>query len=175
MRARRQYAVGLFGADPGRGTRLAPEAYGTYLDYSRNLLNDEILDALLDLVWQAGLQERIDGMSAGEKISTSKSRAVLDMALGAPRSESIVVDRADVVPQGHVVLDQMASFSRAVRDGLPAAVLMDLGILAIITLLNLIHPLAPHAAQSGRSLLPARWRRSASSFCSRRSPPGAAR
>ncbi|MEU9886884.1 glucose-6-phosphate isomerase [Sphaerisporangium sp. NPDC051011] len=107
----------MFCEDPGRSARLSADACGIHLDYSKNLLTDEILGALLDLARQCGLRQRIDAMFAGEKINSSEGRAVLHVALRAPRDQSIEVDGADVVPEVHEVLDRMAGFARAVRDG----------------------------------------------------------
>lgn len=107
----------LFGQDPARGIRLATEACGICLDYSKNLLTDHILSALVDLARQAGLRERMEAMFAGEKINTSEGRAALHVALRAPRSTSIVVDGTNVVPEVHAVLERMSSSARAARDG----------------------------------------------------------
>jgi glucose-6-phosphate isomerase len=109
--------AGLFASDPGRGTRLTAEACGIYLDYSKNLVTDEILAALRDLATQAGVRERAAAMFAGQKINTSEGRAVLHVALRAPQGERILVDGADVVPGVHQVLAKMSGFARAVRDG----------------------------------------------------------
>jgi glucose-6-phosphate isomerase len=107
----------IFREDPGRAARYSTEACGVHLDYSENLLTDEIRGALLDLARQCGLRQRIDAMFAGDKINTSEGRAVLHVALRAPRDQSIEVDGTDVVPEVHEVLDRMASFARAVRNG----------------------------------------------------------
>src|SRR5438046_10137415 len=101
----------LFAEDPKRGQRLALEAAGIYLDYSKNRITDETLRLLLQLAETAGLRERIDAMFRGEKINITENRAVLHVALRAPRGASIVVDGEDVVPQVHAVLDKMADFS----------------------------------------------------------------
>src|SRR5262245_48589143 len=107
----------LFGKDPERGKRMAVEAVGLYLDYSKNRITDETLELLLRLGEEAGLQSRIDAMFSGEKINLTENRAVLHTALRAPRSASIVVDGEDVVPKVHAVLDKMADFSDRVRSG----------------------------------------------------------
>jgi glucose-6-phosphate isomerase len=107
----------LFESDPGRGERLAIEAAGIYLDYSKNRITDETLDLLLQLAEQSGLRVRIDAMFAGEKINTSERRAVLHVALRAPKGQSILVDGEDVVPGVHAVLDRMTDFSNRVRGG----------------------------------------------------------
>ena len=107
----------LFAQDPKRGERLAVEAAGIYLDYSKNRINDETLTLLLQLAEQAGLRARIDAMFRGEKINVSEKRAVLHIALRAPKGQSILVDGEDVVPQVHSVLDRMADFSNRVRGG----------------------------------------------------------
>src|SRR6266436_2734515 len=107
----------LFADDPKRGERMTAEALGLYLDYSKNRLTDETLKLLLQLADESGLRERIDAMFRGEKINVTENRAVLHVALRAPRGASIVVDGQNVVPQVHAVLDKMADFSNRVRSG----------------------------------------------------------
>src|SRR5258706_9475413 len=107
----------LFAQDPKRGERLTAEAAGLYLDYSKNRIIDETLNLLLQLAEQSGLRARIDAMFGGEKINTSEKRAVLHVALRAPKGQSILVDGEDVVPQVHTVLDRMTDFSNRVRGG----------------------------------------------------------
>jgi glucose-6-phosphate isomerase len=107
----------LFADDPKRGERLAVEAIGLYLDYSKNSVTDETLRLLFELADESGLRARIDAMFNGEKINVTEKRAVLHVALRAPRDESIVVDGKNVVPEVHAVLDRMADFSNRVRSG----------------------------------------------------------
>src|SRR3984957_15414189 len=107
----------LFADDPKRGERMTAEADGLFLDYSKNRITDETLKLLLDLAEQSGLKSRIDAMFRGDKINTTEKRAVLHVALRAPKEASIVVDGEDVVPQVHMVLDKMAQFSNRVRSG----------------------------------------------------------
>ena len=107
----------LFASDPSRGERLAAEAAGLYLDSSKNRITDETLRLLVGLAEACGLRERIDAMFRGEKINTTEDRAVLHVALRAPRGESILFDGHDVVPHVHAVLDRMAAFADQVRDG----------------------------------------------------------
>ena len=107
----------LFADDPGRGERLTAEAVGVYLDYSKNRITDETLTLLLRLAEQSGLRGRIDAMFRGDKINVSEQRAVLHVALRAPRGASIVVDGENVVPGVHEVLDKMAEFAKRVRTG----------------------------------------------------------
>jgi glucose-6-phosphate isomerase len=107
----------LFADDPKRGERLTAEAEGIYLDYSKNRITDETLRLLLDLATSAGLRERIDAMFRGEKINVTEQRAVLHVALRAPKDQAIVVDGENVVPEVHAVLDKMADFSNRVRSG----------------------------------------------------------
>jgi glucose-6-phosphate isomerase len=107
----------LFAQDPKRGERLTAEAAGLYLDYSKNRITDETLDLLLQLAEQSGLRARIDAMFRGEKINASEKRAVLHVALRAPKGQSILVDGEDVVLQVHTVLDRMGDFSNRVRSG----------------------------------------------------------
>src|SRR5271166_4084955 len=107
----------LFADDPQRGTRLAVEALGLYLDYSKNRITDETVKLLIKLAEESGLRERIDAMFRGDKINVTEKRAVLHTALRAPRHASIVVDGENVVPKVHAVLDRMADFSNRLRNG----------------------------------------------------------
>ena len=107
----------LFADDPKRGERLTLEAAGLFLDYSKNRVTDETLALLLRLAGECGLRQRIDAMFRGDKINITEDRAVLHVALRAPRAASIVVDGQDVVPEVHAVLDKMADFSDRVRSG----------------------------------------------------------
>src|SRR5262245_39902756 len=107
----------LFADDHGRGERLAVEAAGVYLDYSKNRITDETIQLLLQLAGESGLRERIDAMFRGDKINVSENRAVLHVALRAPRGATIMHDGRNVVPQVHAVLDRMADFSKRVRRG----------------------------------------------------------
>ena len=107
----------LFADDPARGERLTAEAAGVFLDYSKNRITDETLALLLQLAEQSGLRERIDAMFRGDKINVSEKRAVLHVALRAPRGATIVVDGENVVPQVHAVLDKMSAFAERVRGG----------------------------------------------------------
>jgi glucose-6-phosphate isomerase len=107
----------LFADDAKRGERLTAEAAGIYLDYSKNRITDETLELLRGLAEEAGLRERIDAMFRGDKINLTENRAVLHVALRAPRSASILVDGKNVVPDVHAVLDAMAGFSNRVRSG----------------------------------------------------------
>src|SRR3989454_1685294 len=107
----------LFAEDPRRGERMAVEAVGLYLDYSKNRITGETVKLLLQLAEESGLQTRIDAMFRGEKINLTEKRAVLHVALRAPKRASIVVDGEDVVPKVHAVLDKMADFSDRVRSG----------------------------------------------------------
>jgi len=107
----------LFADDPKRGERMTVEAVGIYFDYSKSRITAETLTLLLQLAQESGLRSRIDAMFRGEKINVTEKRAVLHVALRAPRGQSIVVDGEDVVPQVHTVLDKMADFSTGVRSG----------------------------------------------------------
>src|SRR5919106_261605 len=107
----------LFADDPTRGERMTAEAVGLYLDYSKNRITDETLKLLLQLADESRLRERIDAMFRGEKINITENRAVLHVALRAPRGASIVVDGENVVPQVHAVLDKMANFPDRLRSG----------------------------------------------------------
>jgi glucose-6-phosphate isomerase len=107
----------LFAGDPQRADRFKIEAAGLFLDYSKNRITDETRKLLLQLAQESGLRERIDAMFRGEKINITENRAVLHVALRAPKGESIIVDGQDVVPPVHAVLDKMAAFSNRVRSG----------------------------------------------------------
>jgi glucose-6-phosphate isomerase len=107
----------LFADDTKRGERMTAEAVGIYFDYSKHRITDETLRLLLQLAEQSGLRTRIDAMFRGEKINVTEKRAVLHVALRAPKGQSIMVDDQDVVPQVHAVLDKMAGFSNRVRSG----------------------------------------------------------
>ncbi len=107
----------LFAEDPARGERMTAEAAGIFLDYSKNRITDRTVKLLVRLAEEAGLRTRIDAMFRGEKINVTEKRAVLHVALRAPREASIVVDGENVVPQVHAVLDKMADFSNRLRSG----------------------------------------------------------
>jgi glucose-6-phosphate isomerase len=107
----------LFAEDRKRGDRLAVEAAGIYLDYSKNRITDETLRLLLQLAEESGLRERIEAMFRGDSINVSERRAVLHVALRAPRGASIIHDGHNVVPGVHAVLDRMADFAQALRSG----------------------------------------------------------
>ena len=107
----------LFADEPNRGDRLTAEAAGVYLDYSKNRVNDKTLELLFELAEESGLRSRIDAMFRGDKINITENRAVLHVALRAPREASIVIDGQNVVRQVHAVLDKMADFCDRVRSG----------------------------------------------------------
>jgi glucose-6-phosphate isomerase len=107
----------LFADDPKRGERMTAEGAGLYLDYSKNRITAQTLKLLLQLADESGLRERIDAMFRGDKINITENRAVLHVALRAPRGASIVVDGGNVVPEVHAVLDKMTDFSNRVRSG----------------------------------------------------------
>ena len=115
--ARELHLRQLFAGDPKRGERLALEAIGLYLDYSKNRVTDETLKLLWQLAQECSLRSRIDAMFGGEKINITENRAVLHVALRAPKGTSIVVDGENVVPEVHAVLDKMAAFADRVRGG----------------------------------------------------------
>ncbi len=114
---RKQHLRQLFADDSTRGERLTAEAAGIYLDYSKNRVTDETLKLLLQLAEECGLRSRIDAMFGAEQINVTEKRAVLHVALRAPKGQSIVVDGVDVVPQVQAVLDKMTAFSDRVRNG----------------------------------------------------------
>jgi glucose-6-phosphate isomerase len=116
-RMRNVHLRDLFAEDAKRGERFTAEAAGLYFDYSKHRINDETVRLLLALAEESDLRERIDAMFRGEKINVTEKRAVLHVALRAPRGQSITVDGEDVVPKVHAVLDRMESFAKRVRDG----------------------------------------------------------
>jgi glucose-6-phosphate isomerase len=107
----------LFGSDPGRGERLTAKVADLTVDYSKNLVTDEVLSALLSLAERAGLRDRIAAMFEGKHINVTEDRAVLHTALRLPSSATLVVDGQDVVAEVHEVLDRMGAFSDKVRSG----------------------------------------------------------
>src|SRR5580704_1363649 len=107
----------LFDDNPRRAEEFTLEAVGIYLDYSKNRITDKTLKLLLDLAKESGLRERIDAMFRGDKINVTENRAVLHVALRAPKNETILVDGKNVVPEVHTVLDKMTAFSNRVRSG----------------------------------------------------------
>ncbi len=106
----------LFADDPKRGERMTAEAAGIYLDYSKNRITDETIKLLLQLADESGLRARIDAMFRGEKINVTEQRAVLHVALRAPKGTSIVVDGENVVPRVQAVLDKMTDFANRLRS-----------------------------------------------------------
>lgn len=114
---RGQHLRNLFADDPARGERMTTEALGIFLDYSKNLINDETLKLLVELAEQSELRAKINALFRGEKINITENRAVLHVALRAPKGSSIVVDGKNVVPEVHAVLDKMAAFAHRVRSG----------------------------------------------------------
>jgi glucose-6-phosphate isomerase len=107
----------MFADDPQRGSRMSVEAIGVFLDYSKNRITDETIRLLVQLAEESGLREGIEAMFRGEKINVTENRAVLHVALRAPREASIMVDGENVVPKVHAVLDRTAAFSQRVRSG----------------------------------------------------------
>jgi glucose-6-phosphate isomerase len=107
----------LFADDAKRGQRFTAEADGLFLDFSKNCINDKTLELLLQLADESGLRGKMDAMFSGAKINVTENRAVLHVALRAPKDEMILVDGKNVVPEVHAVLDRMAEFSNRVRNG----------------------------------------------------------
>src|SRR5580698_10543203 len=116
-KARMLHLRDLFATDPKRGQALTAEACGLFLDYSKNRITNETIRLLLQLAEESGLRGRIDAMFAGQKINRTEDRAVLHVALRAPRTESIFVDGKDVVPGVHEVLDRMTHLAERIRGG----------------------------------------------------------
>jgi glucose-6-phosphate isomerase len=105
----------LFAADPGRAARYVVEVGDLRIDYSKQRVDDDVLEALFSVARSAGVEARRDAMFAGEHINVSEDRAVMHMALRAPAGVSLTVDGVDVVPEVHAVLDQMGAFATRVR------------------------------------------------------------
>jgi glucose-6-phosphate isomerase len=114
---RQTHLRSLFAEDPQRGERMTVEAAGLFLDYSKNRITSETLRLLIELAEGSGLKQRIEAMFGGEKINITERRAVLHVALRAPKGASILVDGENVVPQVHEVLDRMTEFSNRIRSG----------------------------------------------------------
>ena len=106
-----------FSEDPKRGERMTVEGAGLFLDYSKNRITDETIKLLLQLAEESGLKRRIEAMFNGEKINITENRAVLHVALRAPKDQTILVDGKNVVPEVHAVLDKMSDFANRVRSG----------------------------------------------------------
>jgi len=117
QKVRELHLRGLFAADRERGKRMTAEGAGIYLDYSKNRITDETIPLLLQLAEESGVRQRMESMFRGDKINSTENRAVLHVALRAPRGTSIVVDGHNVVPDVHDVLDKMAAFSNRIRSG----------------------------------------------------------
>jgi glucose-6-phosphate isomerase len=107
----------LFAAGPERAERFCAEAAGLFLDYSKNRIDEAALAELVELARACDLEGQIEAMFAGERINRSEDRAVLHVALRAPREQRILVEGEDVVPGVHRVLDRMAGFAEVVRAG----------------------------------------------------------
>jgi glucose-6-phosphate isomerase len=105
----------MFAEDSGRGERFSAEGAGLFLDYSKNRVTDETVRLLIQLAKQQKVADRRDAMFRGEKTNITEKRAVLHVALRAPRGSQIKVDGEDVVPEVHAVLDKMAAFSKRLR------------------------------------------------------------
>jgi len=117
QKVRELHLRGLFATDRERGKRMTAEGAGIYLDYSKNRITDETIPLLLQLAEESGVRQRMEAMFRGDKINSTENRAVLHVALRAPRGTSIVVDGHNVVPDVHDVLDKMAAFSNRIRSG----------------------------------------------------------
>jgi glucose-6-phosphate isomerase len=117
QKIRQQHLRDLFTADPARGEAMTAEAAGLLLDYSKNRITGETIALLLQLAEESGLKEKIDAMFRGDTINITEKRAVMHVALRAPRGASLLVDGENVVPEVHAVLDRMADFSNRVRSG----------------------------------------------------------
>jgi glucose-6-phosphate isomerase len=107
----------LFADNPKRAEKFSLEALGIYFDYSKNRITDKTVTLLLQLARESELRERIDAMFRGDKINVTENRAVLHVALRAPKDQTILVDGKNVVPEVHAVLDKMTAFCNRIRSG----------------------------------------------------------
>jgi glucose-6-phosphate isomerase len=107
----------LFAKDATRGERFTGEAAGLFLDYSKNRVTETSLKLLLQLAEECDLRGRIEAMFRGERINITENRAVLHVALRAPKNATSTLDGKNVVPEVHAVLDKMTAFSNRVRSG----------------------------------------------------------
>jgi glucose-6-phosphate isomerase len=107
----------LFANDSARGEKLTAEGAALFLDYSKNRVTGTTLKLLQQLAEECDLRGRIDAMFRGDKINITEKRAVLHVALRAPKNATILVDGKNVVPAVHDVLDKMAAFSNRIRSG----------------------------------------------------------
>ncbi|HEY1729601.1 MAG TPA: glucose-6-phosphate isomerase [Candidatus Baltobacteraceae bacterium] len=114
---RGQHLRELFAQDPKRAEKFSVEGAGVFIDYSKNRVTTETMSLLVGLATASGLREKIDAMFSGEKINISEQRAVLHVALRAPKNASIMVDGVNVIPEVHKVLDKMSAFSERIRSG----------------------------------------------------------
>ena len=106
-----------FAGDPERAARFTRTCADLYVDLSKNLVDDHILEALVALADEVGLGDRRDAMLSGERINVTENRSVLHTALRRPAGDSLVVDGTDVMPEVHEVLDKIYAFADKVRDG----------------------------------------------------------
>ncbi|MEO5718810.1 MAG: glucose-6-phosphate isomerase [Chthoniobacterales bacterium] len=107
----------LFADDSKRGERMTARAAGLFLDFSKNRVTDQTLKLLIQLAGESDLSGRIEAMFSGEKINVTENRAVLHVALRAPKGATIMVDGKNVVPEVHAVLEKMSAFSERIRSG----------------------------------------------------------
>jgi glucose-6-phosphate isomerase len=107
----------LFAKDARRGERMTAEAVGLFLDYSKNRITGETIKLLVKLANESGLRDRIKAMFSGKKINITENRAVLHVALRAPKNAKILVDGKNVIPDVHAVLNKMSKFADRVRSG----------------------------------------------------------
>jgi glucose-6-phosphate isomerase len=109
-----------FASEPGRFAAFSLNDGDLLFDWSKCAVDARTMELLFSLAGEAGVEARRDAMFAGEKINATEDRAVLHTALRGGAGESVIVDGVDVMPQVHAVLDAMAAFSDAVRDGTAA-------------------------------------------------------
>ncbi|HEY5433688.1 MAG TPA: hypothetical protein VIK13_00520, partial [Candidatus Limnocylindrales bacterium] len=94
-------------SDAERVRQLSFGAGELHVDLSKNLVTTEVLDSLLDLAEQVGLEARRDAMIRGDRINVTENRSVLHTALRRPRGDSLTVEGTDVVVGVHEVLDKV--------------------------------------------------------------------
>ena len=107
----------LFADEPGRAAAMCASAHDIHADFSKQRVDAAAMRDLLALLAQSGFAARRAAMFAGERINVTEDRAVLHVALRAPRGTVMATGGRDVVPDVHAVLDRMAALADAVRAG----------------------------------------------------------
>lgn len=106
-----------FAADPNRATRWTIDGADLHVDFSKNLIDEDVLADLLALAEQTGVYDLRDRMFAGEHINVTEDRAVLHTALRRPATDELTVDGQDAIADVHEVLNKVYDFAERVRSG----------------------------------------------------------